>query len=123
MNKKYKRTGTLWEGRHRSSLVQTEKYLLTCYQYIELNPVRAGMVASPEEYQWSSHGSNAWGDESWIDAHEEYLKLGEDLEMRCERYREMVRQHLDIKDLQMIRKATHYSHPVGDDRFKLKIEN
>jgi putative transposase len=51
INKKYKRTGTFWEGRHKSSLVQTEKYLLTCYRYIELNPVRAGMVEKPEEYK------------------------------------------------------------------------
>ena len=54
INLKYKRTGTLWEGRHRSSLVQTEKYFLTCMRYIELNPVRAGMVLRPEEYKWSS---------------------------------------------------------------------
>lgn len=53
-NFKYRRTGTLWEGRHRSGLVQTETYLLTCCRYIELNPVRAGMVGRPEEYRWSS---------------------------------------------------------------------
>ena len=54
INKKYKRTGTLWEGRHRSSLIQTEKYFLTCCRYIELNPVTANMVKRPEEYKWSS---------------------------------------------------------------------
>ena len=67
INLLYKRTGTLWEGRHRSSLVQSERYLLTCYRYIELNPVRARMVDHPEEYRWSSYGVNAWGDESWPD--------------------------------------------------------
>ena len=54
-NKRYRRTGTLWEGRHRSSLVQTEKYSLICCRYIELNPVRAGMVRHPAEYKWSSY--------------------------------------------------------------------
>jgi putative transposase len=63
INLKYRRTGTLWEGRHRSSLVQSERYLLSCYRYIELNPVRAGMVSRPEEYRWSSYAINAWGDE------------------------------------------------------------
>jgi len=69
INKKYKRTGTLWEGRHKSSLIQSERYLLTCYRYIELNSVRAGMVERPEEYKWSSYGIYAWGDSSWLIAH------------------------------------------------------
>jgi len=76
MNKKYKRTGTLWEGRHKSSLIQSEKYLLTCYRYIELNPVRAGMVQKPEEYKWKSYHANAWGDAGWIEPHTEYVELG-----------------------------------------------
>jgi len=64
INKKYKRTGTLWEGRHRSSLVQSEKYFLVCSRYIELSPVVANMVKSQEEYRWSSYHANAWGDAS-----------------------------------------------------------
>ena len=83
INLKYKRTGTLWEGRHRSSLVQTEKYLLRCYRYIELNPVRADIVKRPEEYKWSSYGVNAWGDDSWLVPHEEYLRLGKTTDERC----------------------------------------
>ena len=63
MNKKYNRTGTLWEGRHKPSVIDSQTYLFTCYRYIELNPVAAGMVARPEEYQWSSYGVNAWGDD------------------------------------------------------------
>jgi hypothetical protein len=65
----------LWEGRHRSSLVQSGRYLLTCLRYIELNPVRAGMVARPEEYCWSSYAVNAWGDQSWLTPHCEYPGL------------------------------------------------
>ena len=60
MNKTYRRPGTVWEGRHKASAVQVQDYLLKCYRYIELNPVAANMVARPEEYQWSSYGSNAW---------------------------------------------------------------
>ena len=73
VNFKYKRTGTLWEGRHRSSLVQTDSYLVSCMRYIELNPVRAGMVDRPEEYRWSSFGENVWDGESWLKPHAEYL--------------------------------------------------
>jgi putative transposase len=74
-NKRYNRTGTLWEGRHRPSLVQTDRYLLTCMRYIELNPIRANMVVRPEEYRWSSYGVNGWGDSSWLQPHDEYLRL------------------------------------------------
>ncbi|WP_252738958.1 transposase [Colwellia sp. D2M02] len=60
-NKVYKGSGTLWEGRYRSCLVQSEKYLLELYRYIELNPVRAGMIQDPSEYGWSSYQCNAMG--------------------------------------------------------------
>jgi len=61
INHCYQRTGTLWEGRFRASMVQEEDYLLTCYRYIELNPVRAAMVQRPEDYPWSSNRANAMG--------------------------------------------------------------
>ncbi|GAB4344272.1 MAG: transposase [Gammaproteobacteria bacterium] len=122
INRKYRRTGTLWEGRHRASLVQSERYLLTCSRYIELNPVRAGMVARPEEYCWSSYGVNGWGDESWLRPHEEYLRLGSDTEERTRAYRELFRCQLSEEDLHLIRKAAHYCQPVGDDRFRKQIE-
>lgn len=61
VNRTYRRSGTLWEGRHKSSLINATEYLLTCYRYIELNPVRAGMVAVPEEYRWSSCRWHGWG--------------------------------------------------------------
>ena len=122
INLKYKRTGTLWEGRHRSSLVQTEKYFLTCMRYIELNPVRAGMVLRPEEYKWSSYGVNAWGDKSWLTFHDEYLRLGK-VKSECHHaYRELFKHQLSEADLHIIRKASHYCQPVGGDRFKEFIE-
>jgi len=122
INLKYKRTGTLWEGRHRPSLVQSERYLLCCYRYIELNPVRAGMVERPEEYRWSSYGVNAWGDISWLVPHDEYRRLGNNAEERQTAYRELFRYQLSEVDLQLIRKAAHYCQPVGDDRFREQIE-
>lgn len=122
INKRYARTGTLWEGRHRASLVQTERYLLTCMRYIELNPVRAGMVSRPEEYRWSSYGANGWGDPGWLQPHDEYLRLGVTLQERCRIYRKLFRSALDREDLQLIRKAAHYCQPVCDERFRTKIE-
>ncbi|WP_218190334.1 transposase [Pseudomonas sp. CC6-YY-74] len=61
INRTYQRTGTLWEGRHKASLVNAAEYLLSCYRYIELNPVRAGLVAAPEAYPWSSYRWHGWG--------------------------------------------------------------
>jgi putative transposase len=66
VNRTYKRSGTLWEGRYRSSIVQQEKYLFTCQRYIEMNPVRAEMVRHPEEYRWSSYRTNGRGEKSDI---------------------------------------------------------
>ncbi len=122
MNKRYRRTGTLWEGRHRSSLVQKDKYLLACYRYIEMNPVRAGMVSMPEEYRWSSYGANAWGDKSWVVPHEIFLALADDPDVRCEMYRELFTSELSEENLSLFRKAAHYCQPVGYDRFRAQIE-
>jgi putative transposase len=122
VNKKYRRTGTLWEGRHRASLVQSDRYLLICMRYIELNPVRAQMVTRPEEYRWSSYGINAWGDRGWLQHHEEYLRLGSTSEARGYAYRELFRAHLSEEDLHLIRKAAHYCQPVGSDYFRQQIE-
>ena len=122
INKKYRRTGTLWEGRHRSSLIQSERYLLTCSRYIELNPVRAGMVRRPEEYRWSSYGVNGWGDAGWLTPHPEYLRLGSNREERTYAYREIFKQQFSEEDLHAIRRAAHYCQPVGDDRFREQIE-
>ncbi len=122
INLTYGRTGTLWEGRHRSSLIQQENYLLACYRYIELNPVRAGMVKHPGDYRWSSYGTNAWGKPSWIQPHDEYLTLGTEPEARQSTYRELCRISLNNEDVHKIREGTQYCHPVGNDRFCRMIE-
>jgi len=74
INHVYRRTGTLWEGRYKASLIDSERYLLACYRYIELNPVRAAMVASPAQYRWSSYRCNAVGKtDTLITPHVQYL--------------------------------------------------
>lgn len=122
-NKSYKRTGTIWEGRHKSSLVDSEQYFLKCCRYIELNPVVANMVAKPEEYKWSSYQVNAWGKPSALSYHDEYLKLGSDESKRCYAYRELFKHQLSEYDIHLIQRASEYCQPVGDDRFRLDIES
>lgn len=123
VNKKYRRTGTLWEGRHKSSPVDTETYLLKCYRYIELNPVRAKMVDRPGDYPWSSYAANALGEDIFmLRPHAVYSRLGTTKEKRCMAYRQIVGQALDDRDLQAIGIATHYCSPLGDDRFRESVE-
>jgi putative transposase len=79
INHTYGRSGTLWEGRFKASIVDASEYLLACYRYIELNPVRAGMVAAPKGYRWSSYRANAQGAaDPVVSPHEMYLGLGAD---------------------------------------------
>lgn len=122
-NKVYKRTGTIWEGRHKSSLVHSERYFLTCCRYIELNPVVADMVVKPEEYKWSSYQVNGWGKTSVLIYHDEYLKLGTCAAERCYAYRELFKNQLSDHDVHLIERASEYCQPVGDDRFRLEIES
>lgn len=123
VNKKYRRTGTLWEGRHKSSPVDTETYLLKCYRYIEMNPVRAKMVERPEDYPWSSYAANALGEDIFmLRPHAVYSCLGTTKERRCISYRHIVAQALDDCDLQAIGMATHYCSPLGDYRFRKSVE-
>jgi len=115
MNKSHDRTGTMWEGRFRSCLILDHDYFLTCMRYIELNPVRAGMVGHPREYPWSSYRANAEGSEnSCITAHSHYLSLGtNDLERQLA-YRELVARPTDDFSTDLLRRATNANHVVGD---------
>lgn len=122
-NREYKRTGTLWEGRFKSCLVQSEDYLLQCYRYIKLNPVRAGMVEDPAEYIWSSYQCNALGKQSTlIKPHDEYLRLGKDVAEREENYRELFKYHVDGQLIKDLREATNKGMALGSERFKEEIE-
>lgn len=123
INKSYGRSGTVWGGRHKASPIDSERYLLQCHRYIELNPVTAKMVSSPEEYKWSSYHANAWGDDSrLISPHVEYLKLAQNKADRCVNYRELFREVLPEETIQDFRKAAHYCMPVGSDQFVKQIE-
>jgi putative transposase len=121
-NAAYQRTGTLWEGRHKATLVQTEQYLFSCYRYIELNPVRAGLARAPSAYRWSSFHANAQGvADAIITPHEHYLALGIDDEARQAWYRGMFRDDLSEKELVAIRGATNKGWVLGSAHFRDEI--
>jgi len=122
-NYSYKRTGTLWEGQFKSSLVDADEYLLVCQRYIELNPVRAGMVEVPEAYRWSSYRANGLGQSAklWT-PHRRYQELGKTPNERAEVYRALFVGHVDGELLSRIRSAANQGTAPGNDRFKAKIE-
>jgi putative transposase len=124
INKTYKRSGTLWEGRHKSSLVDAENYLLACYRYIELNPVVAGMVKMPNEYPWSSYPANAHGkNDLLLTPHEIYLRIHPDKLVREKEYRELFRANLSMEDVHAIRESLSANQILGAGRFKEQIES
>ncbi len=123
VNNTYGRTGTLWEGRYKASLVEEENYLLRCYRYIELNPVRAGMVKRVEDYPWSSYAYNALAsDNAIVSPHSLYLQLGKDVVQRCAAYRALFEAHLDSGVLEEVRACLQTGTPLGNVRFKEQIE-
>ena len=123
INSVYQRSGTLWEGRYKSVLIDSEGYLLTCYRYIELNPVRANMVKLPEEYTWSSHAVNAHEHSSpLITPHALYMRLGNSQKIRASRYRALFTAHIDQQALDRIRSATQNEAVLGSHRFQEEIE-
>jgi putative transposase len=124
VNRQYRRTGTLWEGRHKASLVQADPYLLTSMRYIELNPVAAGMVQSPEQYRWSSYRWHAWGEPNpLLSDHDLYVCLGaSEHDRRCA-YRELFRAQIPEIDIHDIRECLAYNHPLGNDRFREQVES
>jgi putative transposase len=122
VNKCYRRSGTLWEGRFRSSIVQRDGYTLKCQRYIELNPVRAGMVRQPGDHAWSSYQANAELRPSrLLNPHQEYLGLGDTPEQRAAAYRRSFRYELDPFDLHEIRSAANGGFALGNDKFKAEI--
>ena len=122
INRNRKRTGTLWEGRYKSSLIETDRYLLTCYRYIEMNPVRAAMVTRPEHYLQSSHlhHINIRFD-PLIDDHSLFRSLGQSAHERAYRYRKMFERHLDEKAVSQIRSNTNRGRVLGSETFSREI--
>jgi len=122
-NYQYQRTGTLWEGRYKSTLIDSDAYLLTCQRYIELNPVRAGMVDHPGKYPWSSYAANATGKaHSIVTPHGLYYALGRTHDECRKAYRELFRTRVSDNAMTEIRTATNKSWVLGNDRFREKIE-
>ena len=122
VNRTYRRSGTLWEGRFRSCLTQEEGYLLGCYRYIELNPVRANMVDNPADYPWSSYRTNALGEESSVvTPHVLYTGLGGGDASRQVAYRELFRYQLDPGVVDEIRSATNGNFVLGSSHFQQQV--
>jgi putative transposase len=113
-NRRHGRTGTLWEGRFRSSVVQDERYLMICHRYIELNPIRARMVDAPSDYPWSSHLANAFGQQNnLLTPHSVYTRLGGDIVSRQNAYRELFSEALSDEALDQVRQAGNGNRPLG----------
>lgn len=121
-NRRYERTGTLWEGRFRSCLTESARYVLACYRYIELNPVRAGMVGHPGAYLWSSHAVNAGGrSDPLISPHPELIALGGGSLAPHAAYRRLVEETLHPTLLEAIRSATNGGYPLVSESFKSRV--
>lgn len=122
-NRRRQRVGTLWEGRHRATPVESERYALACHRYIELNPVRAAMVPEPAAFIWSSYLHYAHGrPDDLISPHETYVSLGADDEARRNAYRALCAEALPAETVKKIREACHRGWPIGSEDFCLRVE-
>ncbi len=116
INMRHQRTGTLWEGRYRATVVETEHYFLHCSRYIELNPVRAKLAADPASYPWSSYRANALGEvDALITRHSVFADLDPQV------YSAAFADGLPAETLAVIRNATNSGWPLGDEKFREHI--
>jgi len=123
INYTYGMSGSLWEGRYKASLIDSETYLLTCMRYIELNPIRANMVKRPSEYRWSSYRGNATQQQDpLLTPHETYQALERTKAQRQHAYRELFRHHIDDEELHNIQACWQSGTPLGNSYFREKIE-
>jgi putative transposase len=121
-NGRHERTGTLWEGRYRSCLAESARYVLACYRYIELNPVRARMIDHPGGYLWSSYAVNAGTrSDPFIVPHAEYGALSDRTGARSAAYRALFEHELDPALQQAIRDATNAGYPLASNAFKAGV--
>jgi putative transposase len=121
-NRRYERSGTLWEGRFRSCLVDSSLYVVACYRYVELNPVRAGMVQSPSEYRWSSHEGNAGRvSNNLLTQHSEYLALASEEQTRHLAYQGLFSSGDEPAFLAAIRDATNGGFALVGERLKSSL--
>ena len=114
-NRRYSRSGGLWEGRYRSALILDERYWMTCMRYVELNPLRAGIVARPEHHRWSSYAHHAFGEpNSIVTDHALYLALGRSPDARELAWREICDQKMTLQELAHIRRSIRSGILLGD---------
>jgi putative transposase len=122
INDTYERTGTLWEGRFKSAIVSRDEYLIACSRYIELNPVRAGMVRHPRDYRWSSYHGRALGHpDPLLDEDSWYGTLGNSPQARAVAYAKWLEDSVSDTEWEHIRKATQQGRVVGSDAFQDEI--
>ncbi len=124
INKKHKRTGTLWEGKFKSSPISMDSYLLACGRYIEMNPVRARMVKDPKDYMWSSYKYKIGQDEgaTLFEPDPLYIDLGKDDKERQGNYRKWFKETIPSQEWDTIRKAVNKGGVFGNSDFKEKME-
>ena len=121
-NDTYQRSGHLWGERYKAIPIDAEQYLFTCYRYIELNPVRAGLAAQPLYYPWSSHKANALGAyDRLVTPNERYMALGSDPRTRQTAFRALFSEELSDETLETIRDATTRGSALGGQRFRDEI--
>jgi putative transposase len=123
VNRLERRTGSLWEGRFKSSPISADEYLLACCRYVELNPVRAGIVADPADYRWSSYGVKIGNrKEELLDYDPCYLGLADSEEKRAESYAVWVKETIVAEELELIRKSLQRGQLTGSPLFVDEIE-
>jgi putative transposase len=123
-NYRYARSGTLFDGRFKSSLVQGDRYLLACMRYIELNPIRACLVTDPGDYRWSSYRCHAFGKKVRLwSPHALYTALGATPARRQASYRELIGDALTIEAIAKISHCANTGLVLGTDAFRKQIES
>jgi len=124
INHAYGSSGSIWEGRYKASMIHAEEYLLSCMRSIELNPVRADWVKTPGAYRWSSYRANGRGEvNKLIQPHPLYRSLGRTRQQRQKAYQALFQTPIDEKQMQDIRSAWKTGTPLGNEKFRQKIES
>ena len=122
-NDTHKRTGTLWEGRYKAAMIDSERYFLICQRYVEQNPLRAELVKNAADYSWSSHRNSAFGiRNSLVTPHEIFAALGRDDDERRAAYAALFAEPIPAREIEKIREATNKGWPLGSDEFIRGVE-
>jgi putative transposase len=122
VNKKENRSGSLWEGRYKSSPINANEYLLACCRYVELNPFRAGMVKDPAQYRWSSCPAKVGLEkQQWLDLDSFYLSLGKSVVQRAKKYKMWLRETIPESEWKLIRVATQRGQLTANAKFVIEI--